>query len=177
MTDVLRGLLGLAVLVLIAIVLSPNRRAIKPRVVLAALAMQIAIGALVLFVPWGRIALGAAAGAVNHVIEYGNKGIEFLFGGLVGPRMFELFGDSGFIFAFRVLTAILYVSVLIVVLYHLGIMRWIVVGLGSVFQKLLGVSKIESFSAVTTIFLGQSEMPAVLKPFATQLRGPELFAV
>jgi CNT family concentrative nucleoside transporter len=56
-------------------------------------------------------------------------------------------------------------------------MRWIVVSLGIVFQKLLGVSKIESFSAVTTIFLGQSEMPVVLKPFAAQLRGCELFAV
>jgi CNT family concentrative nucleoside transporter len=177
MIDVLRGLIGLAVLVLIAVALSMNRRAIQPRVVLAALAMQVAIGALILFVPWGRIALGAAASAVNHVIGYGNKGIEFLFGGLAGPRMFELFGDTGFVFAFRVLPAIIYVSALIAVLYHIGVMRWIVVGLGVLFQKLLGVSKIESFSAVTTIFLGQSEMPAVLKPFASQLRGAELFAI
>src|SRR6202023_558403 len=56
-------------------------------------------------------------------------------------------------------------------------MRWIIVGLGAAFQRLLGVSKIESFSAVTTIFLGQSEMPAVLKPFVGQLRGTELFAI
>ena len=80
--------------------------------------------------------------------------------------MFEMFGDSGFVFAFRVLPMIIYVSALIAVLYHIGVMRWIVLGLGLLFQKLLGVSKIESFSAVTTIFLGQSEMPAVLKPFA-----------
>jgi concentrative nucleoside transporter, CNT family len=177
MTDVLRGLLGLTVLVSIGIVLSENRGAIRPRVVLSALALQVAIGALVLFVPWGRIALGAAATVVNHVIAYGNKGMEFLFGGLVTAKMLELFGDTGFVFAFRVLPAIIYVSALIAVLYHLGVMRWIVVSLGIVFQRLLGVSKIESFSAVTTIFLGQSEMPAVLKPFAAQLRGPELFAV
>jgi len=177
MTDVLRGLLGLAVLVAIAIALSQNRRAIQPRVVLAALAMQVAIGALVLFVPWGRVALAGAAGAVNHVIEYGNKGIEFLFGGLVSAKMFEVFGGPGFVFALRVLPAIVYVSALIAVLYHLGIMRWVVVGLGLLFQKLIGVSKIESFSAVTTIFLGQSEMPAVLKPFARQLHGSELFCV
>jgi CNT family concentrative nucleoside transporter len=177
MTDILRGLLGLAVLLVIAYALSMNRGAIRPRVVFAALATQIAIGALVLFVPWGRIALAAAATGVGHVIDYGNKGIEFLFGGLVTARMFEVFGDTGFVFAFRVLTAIIYVSALIAVLYHLGIMRWIVLGLGLLFQKLIGVSKIESFSAVTTIFLGQSEMPAVLKPFAKQLRGPELFAI
>jgi concentrative nucleoside transporter, CNT family len=177
MTDVFRGLLGLTVLMLIAVALSQNRRAIQPRVVLAALATQISIGALVLFVPWGRIALGGAAAGVGHVIDYGNKGIEFLFGALVGPKMFELFAGAGFIFAFRVLAAIIYVSALIAVLYHLGVMRWIVLGLGLLFQKLIGVSKIESFSAVTTIFLGQSEMPAVLKPFARQLRGPELFAI
>lgn len=177
MSDFFRGLPGLAVLLGIAFALSMNRRAIQPRVVLAALATQVVIGALVLFVPWGRIALGTAATAVSHVVAYGNKGISFLFGGLVSPSMFDLFGDGGYVFALRVLTAIVYVSALIAVLYHLGIMRWIVLGLGLLFQRLLGVSKIESFSAVTTIFLGQSEMPAVLKPFASQLRGPELFAV
>jgi CNT family concentrative nucleoside transporter len=172
MTDIVRGLIGLVVLIAIAIALSQNRRAIRPRVVLAALAVQIAIGALVLFVPWGRIALSTAATAINHVLDYGNKGIEFLFGGLVTGRMSDLFGDTAFVFAFRVLPAIIYVSALIAVLYHLGIMR-----LGLLMQKLVGVSKIESFSAVTTIFLGQSEMPAALRPFAKQLRGAELFAI
>jgi CNT family concentrative nucleoside transporter len=177
MFDLLRCLIGLAVLMSMGVAVSQNRRAIRVRTVFSALALQCAIGALVLFVPWGRLALGGAASAVNHVIAYGNKGIEFLFGGLVTPKMFEVFGNTGFLFAFRVLPAIIYVSALIAVLYHLGIMRWVVVGLGSVFQRLLGVSKIESFSAVTTIFLGQSEMPAVLKPFVNQLRGPELFAI
>ena len=177
MTDLLRGFLGLSVLLALGVVLSQNRRAIRPRVVLAALGLQIVIGALVLFVPWGRIALGAAAAGVNHVIEYGNQGIEFLFGGLVTPTMFEIFDGAGFVFAFRVLPAIIYVSAIIAVLYHLGVMRWIILGLGLLFQKLVGVSKLESFSAVTTIFLGQSELPAALKPFAAQLRGPELFAI
>jgi CNT family concentrative nucleoside transporter len=111
------------------------------------------------------------------VIAYGNKGMEFMFGGLVSTRMHEVFGDTGFVFAFRVLPAIIYVSALIAVLYHLGIMRWIVKILGSVFHMLIGVSRLESFSAVTTIFLGQSEMPVALRPFADKLEGPELFAV
>jgi concentrative nucleoside transporter, CNT family len=159
MMDLLRGVLGLAVLVTIGICLSENRAAIRPRVVLSALALQVAIGALVLFVPWGRIALGDAASAVNEVIAYGNKGMEFMFGGLVGSRMRELFGDTAFGFAFRVLSAIIYMSALIAILYHVGLMRWLVAALGIVFQKLVGVSRLESFSAVTTIFLGQSEMP------------------
>jgi CNT family concentrative nucleoside transporter len=177
MTGPLRGAPGLAVLILIGIALSENRGAIKPRVVISALGLQIAIGVLMLFVPLGRTALGASASAVNQVIAYGNKGMEFMFGGLVGTRMHEVFGDTGFVFAFRVLPAIIYVSAIIAVLYHLGVMRWIVQALGSVFQVLIGVSRIESFAAVTTIFLGQSEMPVALRPFVAKLKGPELFAV
>jgi CNT family concentrative nucleoside transporter len=130
-----------------------------------------------LFVPLGRTLLAAAAHGVNVVLEFGNEGIEFVFGGLVTPKMFEVFGDSGFLFAFRVLPAIIFVTALISVLYYLGVMRWIVQGLGAIFQKLIGVSKIESFSATTTIFLGQSEMPAVVKPFMKHMNGPELFQV
>jgi CNT family concentrative nucleoside transporter len=177
MREVLRGVLGLAVLIAIGIALSQNRGAIKPRVVMSALGLQVAIGVLMLFVRRGRMALQASAAAVNQVIAYGNRGMEFMFGGLVGSKMHEVFGDTGFVFAFRVLPAIVYVSALIAILYHLGVMRWIVQGLGSVFQVLIGVSRIESFSAVTTIFIGQSEMPVALRPFAAKLKGPEMFAV
>ena len=171
-----RAAVALAVLILIAVLLSEDRRAIRPRVVLAALATQVAIGALVLFVPWGRMSLLAAAAAVQWVVDYGAKGSAFVFGPLVGAKMQGVFGE-GFVFAFQVLPAIIYVTSLIAVLYHLGVMRWVITVLGYVFHKLLGVTRLESFSAVSTIFLGQSEMPAVLKPFAGELRGPQLFAV
>ena len=177
MSDLVRSLLGVAILVLIGFVLSYNRRAINWRTVLAALAAQVAIGAFVLFTPIGKDILGAIAGGMTHVIEFGNKGTEFLFGGLVSPKMFEVFGGTGFVFAFRVLPTIIYVTALIAVLYYLGIMRWIITILGMIFQKLLGVSKIESFCAVTTIFLGQNEMGAAAKPFIAQLKKQELFAI
>jgi CNT family concentrative nucleoside transporter len=167
----------MAVLLLIGWAISNNRRKIRPRVILSALAAQISIGAFVLFVPIGRHALAAAAAAVNRVLEYGQAGTAFIFGGLVHKKMFELFGDSGFVFALRVLPMIIFVTALISTLYYLGVMRWIVLALGMLFHKCLGVSRIESFSAVSTIFLGQSEMPAVVKPFIGQMSGPELFAV
>jgi CNT family concentrative nucleoside transporter len=175
--DIARAFLGMVALLLIAVAVSNNRRRIRPRVVVAALLTQIAIGAFMLFVPVGKIILSAAANAVNHVLEFGNKGVEFLFGGLVTAKMFELFGNTGFVFAFRVLPAIIFVTALISVLYYLGVMKWIVLVLGTIFQKVIGVSKIESFSATTTIFLGQSEMPAVVKPFVKNMNGAELFAV
>ncbi len=177
MTDIFRSLIGVGLLVLIAYGLSMNRKAIRWRTVLAALAVQVTIGAIVLFWPSGKHGLEVVAGGVTHVIEYGYKGTEFLFAGLVSNKMFEVFGGSGFVFALRVLPTIIYVTALIAVLYHLGIMRWIITILGSVFQKLLGVSKIESFAAVTTIFLGQNEMGAAVKPFVGQLKGPQLFAI
>ena len=177
MSDVIRSLIGVAILVAIGFVLSYNRKAINWRTVLAALAVQMAIGAFVLFIPIGKVILGSIAGGVTHVIEFGNKGTEFLFGGLVSPKMFEVFGGTGFVFAFRVLPTIIYVTALIAVLYYLGIMRWIITILGMIFQKLLGVSKIESFCAVTTIFLGQNEMGAAAKPFVAQLKKQELFAI
>jgi CNT family concentrative nucleoside transporter len=172
-----RSVLGVVVLMLLAYAISDNRRMISPRTVLAALATQIGIGALILFVPLGRAVLSGAAIGVNHVIDYGNAGIAFVFGGLVKDRMMELFGGDGYVFGLRVLPMIIFMTALISVLYHLGIMRWVVLGLGVLFQKLLGVTRLESFSAVTTIFLGQSEMPAVVKPFVPKMTGPELYAV
>ena len=177
MTDLVRSLIGVGILVLIGFILSYNRKAISWRTVLAALAVQVAIGAFVLFVPVGKDILGGIANGVTHVLGYGFKGTEFLFGGLVSSKMFEVFGGGGFIFALRVLPTIIFVTALIAVLYYLGIMRWIITILGMIFQKLLGVSKIESFCAVTTIFLGQNEMGAAAKPFVNQLKRQELFAI
>jgi concentrative nucleoside transporter, CNT family len=173
----MQALLGIFVLLGLGWLLSMNRGAIRPRIVIAALLTQVAIGAIVLFVPWGRRILQWLAEGVNYVLSYGAKGTEFLFGGLVSGKMFEVFGDVGFVFAFRVLPAIIYMTALIAVLYHLGVMRVLITALGSLFQRIIGVSRIESFSAVTTIFLGQSEMPAVVKPFVMRLSGPQIFCI
>ena len=83
----------------------------------------------------------------------------------------QLFDGAGFIFAFRVLPAIIFVTALISLLYYIGVMGLLIRILGSIFQKALNISKIESFVAVTTIFLGQNEIPAIVKPVSyTHLR-------
>jgi CNT family concentrative nucleoside transporter len=176
MSEVSRGLIGIAVLIAIGWIFSMNRKGVSWRIVLSALALQMGIGALVLFSQEGGAALKAVATGVTHVLEFGAKGTEFMFGGLVSSDVFKP-GGLGFIFAFRVLPAIIYVTALIAVLYYLGIMRWVITILGTALQKLLGVSKIESFCAVTTIFLGQNEMGAAVKPFVAQLKGPTIFVI
>jgi len=104
--QILMGLIGMVVLLAIALLLSSNRKAINLRTVLGAWLLQVAIGALILYVPAGRKVLLAMSEGVANVIAYGNEGIGFLFGGLVSDKMFEVFGGGGFVFALRVLPVI-----------------------------------------------------------------------
>lgn len=175
--DILRSLVGMGLLLVIAYALSVNRRAIRMRTLLAAMLLQVAVGALVLFLPQGSAALSSAARGVNDVLEMGNHGVSFMFGGLVDDKMFQLFGGHGFIFALRVLPMIIFVTALIAVLYHIGIMKWVINVVGAILGNLLGVSRIEACSAVATTFIGQSEIPAFVKPFISRMTGAELFAV
>ncbi|MEG9476090.1 NupC/NupG family nucleoside CNT transporter [Mannheimia indoligenes] len=173
----LNSLLGIIVLLFIAFLFSNNKRSINVRTVLGALALQIAIAALVLYVPAGRDALNAMASGVSKVISYGNEGISFLFGGLVSDKMFEVFGGGGFVFAFRVLPVIIFFSALISLLYYIGVMQWVIRILGGLLQKALGTSKAESMSAAANIFVGQTEAPLVVKPFISKMTESELFAI
>ncbi|MBB2201160.1 NupC/NupG family nucleoside CNT transporter [Gluconacetobacter tumulisoli] len=174
---VLRGLLGIAVLIGLAVAVSTDRRGIRVRVVAAAVAMQVALGGLVLFVPAGRQVLHAVSTVVNTVLGYGMQGTAFLFGGLVDDRMNTLFPGNGFVFALRILPQIVYISALIAILYYYRVMQRLAAVLGGVVRRALGTSTMESFSAVTTIFLGQSEMPVALRPYVPLLTRAELFAV
>ncbi|MGX2949301.1 NupC/NupG family nucleoside CNT transporter [Ursidibacter sp. B-7004-1] len=175
--DALMSLVGIAVLLLIAFLLSNNKKAINFRTVFGALAIQIGIGALILYVPLGREALLKAAEGVSAVISYSNDGISFLFGGLVSDKMFEVFGGGGFVFALRVLPPIIFFSALISVLYYLGIMQFVIRILGGALQKVLGTSKPESMSAAANIFVGQTEAPLLVKPYIKSMTNSELFAV
>ncbi|MGO2257421.1 MAG: NupC/NupG family nucleoside CNT transporter [Hafnia alvei] len=175
--DLLRSLFGIGILLLIAFIFSNNRRKIKVRTVGAALLLQVVLGAVMLYVPAGKWLVNAIASGVNKVISYSDAGSSFIFGGLVGPKMNVLFDGAGFVFAFHVLPAIIFITSLISILYYIGVMGWVINILGYVFQKMMRVSKVEAFAAVTTIFLGQNELPAVLKPFISKMNRNELFTV
>ena len=175
--NVLNSLFGMVVLIAIAVLLSSNRRAINIRTVAGAFLIQISLGALVLFVPWGRDGLLSVSEGVSKVIAYGNDGVGFLFGGLVSDQMFELFGGGGFVFALRVLPMIVFFSSLMAVLYYTGVMQIIIKVIGGFLQKVLGTSKAESMSAAANIFVGQTEAPLVVRPFIKSMTRSELFAV
>ncbi|AMH17700.1 NupC/NupG family nucleoside CNT transporter [Hafnia paralvei] len=175
--DLLRSLFGIVILLLIAFVFSNNRKKISLRTVGAALLLQVILGAVMLYIPAGKWLVNSIAAGVNKVISYSDAGSSFIFGGLVGPKMNVLFDGAGFVFAFHVLPAIIFITSLISILYYIGVMGWVINILGYVFQKMMRVSKVEAFAAVTTIFLGQNELPAVLKPFISKMNRNELFTV
>ncbi|NHB95083.1 NupC/NupG family nucleoside CNT transporter [Photorhabdus stackebrandtii] len=171
------SLVGMVVLILIAVLFSSNYRAIKLRTVLGAFLIQVAIGAFVLYVPAGKIILMGMSEGVSSVIQYGQQGMDFIFGGLVSPKMFELFGGGGFVFALRVLPIIVFFSSLIAVLYYIGVMQLVIKILGGGLQKVLGTSRTESLSATANIFVGQTEAPLVVRPYIATMTQSELFAV
>ncbi|MGR5118591.1 NupC/NupG family nucleoside CNT transporter [Vibrio astriarenae] len=167
------SLVGMAVLLGIALLLSDNRKAINLRTVGGAFAIQFIIGGFVLYVPWGRDLLAGFSAGVQNVIDYGKDGTGFLFGSLVN---FSVDG-IGFIFAFQVLPTLIFFSALISVLYYVGIMQWVIKVLGGGLQKALGTSRAESMSAAANIFVGQTEAPLVVRPFVPRMTQSELFAV
>ena len=165
------SVVGMFVLLAIAFAASTNRKAIKLRTVGIAFAMQVIIGGFVLFFDAGKNALASVSSAVSSVIGFANDGIGFLFGPLASQD------TLGFIFAIQVLPVIVFFSALVAVLYHLGIMAWVIKILGGGLQKLLKTSRTESLSATANIFVGQTEAPLIVKPFIATMTKSELFAV
>ena len=171
MIDVLWGVGGMAALLLIAVLCSSDRRAIRPRTVLAALLLQVGFGILVLSWSVGGRALEATSSGVQAVIDSSGEGIGFLFGPVLPAE------DQGTVVAFQVLPVIIFFASLTAVLYHLGVLQRVVQVLGGGLGRLLGTGREESVNAAANIFVGQTEAPLVIKPYVAGLSRSALFAV
>ncbi len=170
MNRYLMSLIGIAIIIGIALLLSSNRRNIRLRVVGAAFALQAGIAVLVLYVPWGKAAIQGMSQGVSNLLSYANEGTAFLFGALASDEL----GQN---FAIQALPVIIFFSALISVLYYLGIMQFIIKWVGGAIQKIIGISKVESLCSAANIFVGQSESPLVIKPYLADLKPSQLFTV
>ncbi|WRA83377.1 NupC/NupG family nucleoside CNT transporter [Helicobacter pylori] len=170
------SVVGMAVLFLIAWVFSSNKRAINYRTIVSAFVIQVALGALALYVPLGREILRGLASGIQSVIGYGYEGVRFLFGNLA-PNAKGDQGIGGFIFAINVLAIIIFFASLISLLYYLKIMPLVINLIGGALQKCLGTSKAESMSAAANIFVAHTEAPLVIKPYLKSMSDSEIFAV
>lgn len=166
---VLWGIGGMLALLVVAFALSTNRRAIRPRIVLGALAIQCGFGVIVLYWDVGQRMLAGASNAVKAVVATSNEGIDFLFG--------PILPDNGMVFAFQVLPIVVFIASLSAVLYHLRILQWVVRTIGGALRFVLGTSRSESLVAGTSVFLGQTEAPLVVRPYLAKMTRSEFFAV
>ena len=171
MPDKLIGLAGVLVILVLAVLLSSNRRAINPRVVGAAFALQIVIAAFVLYFETGREVIDAMSDGVLAVVNFSKDGIDMVFGPLADTDII------GFSFAVNVLPIIIFFSALMSVLYHLRIMEWVVKLLGGALHRIIGTGAVESMNAAANIFVGQTEAPLVVRPYLKSLTEPQMFAV
>ena len=167
-----RGLLDLAVLLLVAVAFSRHRRGISWRTVGVALALQVAFAFAVLRWGPGERALGWVSDRVETLIGYAGEGTTFVFGPLV-----EVGPEDGTIFALQVLPVIVFLGALIGLLFYLRVIQWATYVIGGALSRLLGVSRVESMYASTVIFLGQSEAPLMIAPYLRSLRRGQLFTI
>jgi CNT family concentrative nucleoside transporter len=124
-------------------------------------------------VPAGVALLQHAAEGVTSVLDSALAGARFVFGdALVSDK-----GPAGFVFAFRVLPTVIFVAALFAVLYHLGIMQWVVRGFAVVMAWLMGTSGAESLNVAASLFLGQTEAPLTIRPYLPRLTKSELLTV
>jgi len=165
------GLFGLAVLVGIAFAFSNNKRAVDWRLVLVGVTLQIAFASLVLLVPGGREVFDALGRGFVKLLEFTAVGTQLVFGDLARSDKF------GFIFAFQVLPTIIFFAALMGVLYHLGVMQWIVRGMAWAITKVMRVSGAETTSVCASIFIGQTEAPLTIRPYIGRMTQSELLTI
>ena len=164
------ALLGAVAILAIAFALSRNRSAINKRTILVAFGLQFSLAAIIIYFPWGQRALAGVVRGVQHVINYANDGIAFVFGTEITPTL-------GFTIAFNVLPVIVFFAALMSALYHLGVMQLFVGVVGGALQRLIGTSRVESVSAASNIFVGHTDAPLVVRPYLAKMTESELFAV
>lgn len=161
------AVLGLVAMLLIAWLLSNNRRRIPWRTVITGTLLQFVFALLILKTSGGQAFFGKASDLVTAFLDFSDAGARFVF----GDNFTEHF------FAFKVLPTILFFSSFITVLYYLNVLQWVVKGFAWVMMRVLGTSGAESLSASGNIFVGQTEAPLLIRPYVATMTMSELMAV
>lgn len=166
-----RGILGMAVLILIAYLFSSDRKAISWRVVGIGLGIQLFLAIGILKIAFVRSAFEFVGKIFVVILDFTRIGSEFLFRDMMDVSRF------GFIFALQILPTIIFFSALTSVLFYLGIIQKVVYGLAWLLSKSLKVSGAESLSVAGNIFLGQTEAPLLIKAYLKRMNKSEILLV
>ena len=171
--SLLRGLLGMAVLIGISILLSNNRKAINWRTVGFGLMAQLILAICVLRVDFVQDIFRWIGNLFLAVLDFTMKGTEFLFAAFSTGKI----ENSLDTFAISILPTIIFFSALTSLLFYLGIIQKVVKGLAWLLTKLLQVSGAESLSVAGNIFLGQTEAPLMIKAYLEKMNKSEILLV
>ena len=166
------GILGLLTMLGLAYAFSTNRRAINKKTVVWGLGLQIVFAIFVLKIQIGQILFQKAGDAVNRLLSYSFEGSKFVFGGLGAQG-----SPMGFFFAFQVLPTVIFIAAFFAVLYHYGIMQFVIKLAAKVMTRFMGASGAESLNVAASIFMGQTEAPLTIRPFLPELTRSELMTV
>lgn len=167
MSAKLMSLLGIGLVLMVLWLMSDNRKKINKRTISVSLAIQLAVGYLLVSFPAGRWVVEQIAGGITKVFSYGSEGIAFVFGDLAGKGIFGI----------DVLGGIIFLSGVTGILSYYGVIQWFVRVVGGAVGKVLGTEKAESFVAVANMFLGQTESPFLVSTSIPKMTRSELMVV
>ena len=171
--SLMRGILGMFVLLVIAILFSKNRKAINWRTVGFGLTAQLVLAIGVLKVPFVQAVFEWVGGLFIAILDFTMAGTKFLFDSFITGEI----GDALITFAVTILPTIIFFSALTSVLFYLGIIQKVVKALAWMLTKLLQISGAESLSVAGNIFLGQTESPLMIKAYLEKMTKSEILLV
>ena len=176
--DRFTGIIGIILILGIAFAFSNNRKAINYRLVLTGLGIQLLLAIFILKVPMGQAIFAKVGYLVTKLLDFSDRGAEFVFGILVEKNTLEeVFGiGKSFIFFFKIIPTIIFVSVLVSIAYHIGLMQRVVAVIAKAVHWLMGVSGSEALSNVASAFVGQVEAQIMIKPYLSGMTASELLA-
>lgn len=174
--EILRGLLGLIILISIAFAFSKHKKKVNWKLVGSGVVIQLILGLLVFKVPVFASVFGVFAGFFTQLLSFTDAGAEFIFGNMVSNDP-EITKTIGYIFAFKVLPTVVFFSALTSLLYYLGILQKVVYGFAWILSKTMRLSGAESLAAAANIFVGQTEAPLVVKPYIEKMSKSEIMCL
>ena len=175
----MQAVAGMAGLVLLAWIASEHRRAIPWRAVGAGLALQVVLALLLVKLPFAKEAFLALNGVLAGVEKATQAGTALVFGYLGGgPAPFAVAdANATFVLAFRALPIVLVMSALSALLFHWGVLQWVVRGLSWLLRRAMGVGGVVGLSTAANVFVGMVEAPLFIKPYLGRVSRGELFAI
>lgn len=172
-SGILRGLLGMGVIIGLAWLLSSNRRAINWSVVAKGLGLQVVLAFSILYLPFVQGVFDFVGRVFVKILSFTEAGTEFLFSSMVSGEI-----ESSLVnFAITILPTIIFFSALTSILFYYGVIQKVVYFLALGMTRLLRLSGAESLSVAGNIFLGQTESPLMIKAYLEKMNRSEMLLV